>query len=363
MYQELKVQRKGEFAYSIYFEKSLQKLPEKLLALGKSFQKICIVTDSNVAPLYLEETAKGLRDSGFEVTAHIIPAGEENKTLVQIQKIYKHLIENHYDRTDLLLAFGGGGVGAMTGYAAATYLRGIAFVQVPTPLLAQVDSSIGGKTGVDFDQYKNMVGAFHQPVMVYMNVSALLSLSEEQFSCGMGEILKHGLIRDYSYYAWTVFHREEILKRVPEVLTEMIYRSCVIKKTVVENDPTEKGERAVLNMGHTIGHAVEKLKNFSILHGQCVALGMVASAYLSFQKGYITVEEFAKMQKDLRAFGLPVRVGGLSPEEVLSATKSDKKMEHGRIKFILMDRMGHAVIDTSVTDEELLDAITVIDAV
>jgi 3-dehydroquinate synthase len=363
MYHELKVQREGDFTYSIFFREDFRELSKEILALHKNFRKICIVTDSNVAPLYLEEVTQCLESCGCGVTAHILPAGEENKTLQQVQEIYTHLIENHFDRKDLLLALGGGVVGDMTGYAAATYLRGIDFIQVPTTLLAQVDSSIGGKTGVDFEQYKNMVGAFHQPVMVYMNVSVLQSLTPEQFSCGMGEILKHGLIRDYSYYAWTNFHKKEILAREPKILTEMIYRSCVIKKTVVENDPTEQGERAVLNMGHTVGHAVEKLKNFSLLHGQCVALGMVASAYLSFKKGYISPEEFAQIQKDLRAFGLPTRVEGLPAEAVLLATKSDKKMEHGKIKFILMDALGHAVIDTGITDSQLLDAITVIEAV
>ena len=248
-------------------------------------------------------------------------------------------------------------MGDMTGFAAATYLRGVDFIQIPTTLLAQVDSSIGGKTGVDFKQYKNMVGAFHQPRLVYMNVSVLKSLPEKEFACGMAEILKHGYIRSREYSQWLDWHQQEISDRREDVCLEMIRRSCVIKKTVVENDPTEQGERAVLNMGHTIGHSVEKLKNFTMLHGECVSVGCAASAYLSLKKGFLTQEEYDYVKNQLRSFHLPVTVDGLCGEEILAATKSDKKMENGKIKFVLMDTLGHAVVDRSLSDEELSLAI------
>lgn len=353
----LLVKRTGAFTYPIVFRRDFLSLSQEIKDLEGKGKKICVITDENVAPLYLENVKEQLRQGGKEVFAYILPPGEENKDLEQIQGIYEYLIQNHFDRKDMLAALGGGVVGDMTGFAAATYLRGIDFIQIPTTLLAQVDSSIGGKTGVDLKQYKNMVGAFHQPILVYMNVSVLKTLSDEQFACGMGEVLKHGFIRNREYSRWLWKNRSGIQKREEGLCQEMIYQSCVIKKTVVENDPTEKGERAVLNMGHTVGHAVERLKDFSMAHGQCVAVGCMASAYLSWKRGYISREEYQEIREQLLAFGLPVVVKGLDGKEILETTRSDKKMEEGHIKFVLLERPGYAVIDTSVTDQELLEAI------
>lgn len=343
--------------YDIVFSESFDDLSQVLADFHLSSRRVCIVSESRVAGFYMEALKDVLRPLAREVVDFVFPEGEASKNLNTVQKLYERLILAHFDRKDLLVALGGGVVGDLTGFAAATYLRGIDFIQVPTSLLAQVDSSIGGKTGVDFLKYKNMVGAFHQPRMVYMNVSTLCTLPLEQFSCGMGEVVKHGFIRDASYSRWLYENRAKILALDTDTLSEMICRSCVIKKTVVENDPTEQGERAVLNMGHTVGHAVEKLKDFRLLHGQCVAVGTVASAYLSMRRGMITVEEYENVKQLLEAFGLPVSTDGLRAEEVLSVTKSDKKMEQGRIKFILMKEPGYAVVDKTVTDEELLTAI------
>ncbi len=345
------------FSYPIVFERDFAHLSTEINSLKRKGRKICVVTDTHVAPFYLEAVKKALEEAGQTVTSYILPAGEAHKNLEEVQGIYEHLIQEHFDRKDMLAALGGGVVGDMTGFAAATYLRGIDFIQIPTTLLAQVDSSIGGKTGVDFKQYKNMVGAFHQPRLVYMNVAVLKTLPEKEFSCGIGEILKHGYIRDKEYSRWLDEHREDILNRSQDICREMIWRSCMIKKTVVENDPTEQGERAVLNMGHTIGHAVEKLKNFTMLHGECVSVGCAASAYLSMKKGYLTKEEYVHIKDQLRSFRLPVTVKGLQTKEILSATKSDKKMENGKIKFVLMDSFGHAVIDNNISDQELSEAI------
>ena len=355
--QRLQVKRDGEFTYPIVFYRDFASLSQEIKALPNQGKRLCIVTDSHVAPFYLENVKHELEKTGREMYSYVLPAGEENKNLEKIQGIYEFLIKNHFDRKDLLAALGGGVVGDMTGFAAATYLRGIDFIQIPTTLLAQVDSSIGGKTGVDFKQYKNMVGAFHQPCLVYMNVSTLKTLPDKEFACGMGEVIKHGLIRSREYSRWLDEHREAILKREEEACREMIFQSCVIKKTVVENDPTEKGERAVLNMGHTVGHAVEKLKNFTMAHGQCVAVGCMASAYISRKRGLISQEEYQETARQLQSFGLPLYVSGLSTEGILEATKSDKKMEKGQIKFVLMEKPGWAVVDTSVTDQELCEAI------
>ena len=262
-----------------------------------------------------------------------------------------HAVDSYLSR----LALGGGVVGDLCGFTAATYLRGIRFIQVPTTLLSQVDSSIGGKTGVDFDAYKNMVGAFHMPQLVYTAATSLLTLTEEQFACGMGEVIKHGLIMDADYYEWLQAHRKEILARDLSVCEQMILVSCRVKRDVVEQDPTEQGIRGILNFGHTLGHAIEKLMHFQLLHGQCVALGCVAAAGLSAKRGEITMEEALHIREVFADFGLPTAIAdfGLSREEIIAATKNDKKMDSGRIKFILLHRVGEAFIDRTVTDEEM----------
>lgn len=354
--ERLNVKKDGNFCYSIVFERDFSNLAKEIETLGFLGHKLCIVTDSNVAPLYLQTVKNKLHEKFEQVSEFIIPAGEQNKTLDQIKKLYEHLILNGFDRKDCLIALGGGVIGDMTGYAAATYLRGIDFIQVPTTLLSQVDSSIGGKTGVDFDSYKNMVGAFHMPRLVYMNLTALQTLSEEQFSCGMGEILKHGLIKNKSYFDWCMEHAEKIMERDYDSLLPMIMESCKIKKAVVENDPTEQGERALLNFGHTLGHAVEKLKNFEMLHGQCVAVGCVAAMKLGVMRGYFSEVELQMVEQCFQKFGLPIRTEGITAEDIVSVSKSDKKMEAGKIKFILLKELGNAYVDRTVSDEELLQA-------
>lgn len=349
-----------DFSYEIVWEEGFGALARKVKELALPQGTLCIVTDSNVEKLYLEEVTRVLEETGRRVSSFVFPAGEASKNLDTVQELYRHLIETHCDRRTVLVALGGGVVGDLTGYAAATYLRGVDFIQVPTTLLAQVDSSVGGKTGVDFACYKNMVGAFHHPRLVYMNLKTLESLPAQQFACGMGEVLKCGLIRDAKFYEWTINHMSEIQERVYPVLVKMIQKCCDIKRQVVEEDPNEQGVRAVLNFGHTVGHAVEKLKEFQLLHGQCVALGSVAAAYISYRRGYLTDEEFYEIRDMNVGFDLPITVDGLRSEDVVAATKSDKKMDQGRIKFVLLQSLGHAVIDTTVTDEELLDAVNFI---
>lgn len=358
----LPVKKDGAFSYPIYLEESFVNLPERIKELDVANKRICIVTDSNVEKIYAKEVMELLTPCCKEISLYTIPAGEEHKNLDEIKKLYEHLILHKLDRQDLLVALGGGVTGDMTGYAAATYLRGIRFVQIPTTLLAQVDSSIGGKTGVDFDQYKNMVGAFHMPSLVYMNIGCLNTLSEEQFACGMGEVLKHGLIKNAAYYEWCIEHMFEMEDRDPETLFKMIEESCKIKRQVVESDPTEKGERALLNFGHTIGHAIEKLMDFKLLHGQCVALGTVAAAHISWKRGYLSFDEFYEIRDMNVGFNLPISFAGLKSEDIVKATKLDKKMSSGQIKFVLLKGIGNAYIDTTVTDEEMLEAVNSLNA-
>lgn len=354
----LMVKTKQGDGYHIYFQQDFSHLTDLLEQdCNISERKICIVTDSTVKKLYLDEVVSSLLHHCTRLTSFIFTAGESRKTLDTVRDLYEHLIIEHFERKDLLIALGGGVVGDLTGYAAATYLRGIDFVQIPTTLLAQVDSSIGGKTGVDFDNFKNMVGAFHQPALVYMNLQTLSTLSEEQFACGMGEVLKHGLIKSSSYYEWCIEHMTEIEDRDPDMLREMVMESCKIKRTVVEKDPKEKGDRALLNFGHTIGHAIEKVKSPQLLHGQCVALGSVAAAYISFKRGLLSTEEFYEIRDMNVGFNLMFSVDGIDEKEILAISKSDKKMDGGKVKFILLKKIGKAFIERDVTDEEILEAI------
>ena len=343
--------------YDIVFADSFDFLLDELLALDIENRSVALITDSNTAKLF-GNTVQGILDGHCkQVLHHTFTAGESNKTLDTVKEIYKALIEAQFNRKDLLIALGGGVVGDITGYAAATYLRGVDFVQIPTTLIAQSDSSIGGKTGVDFDGYKNMVGAFYMPKLVYMNISALKELDDRQFYAGFAEVMKHGLIKDAVFYEWLLEHMYEIHDRDSDTLEEMVMRSCMVKKLVVEKDPTEQGDRALLNFGHTIGHAIEKAMNFEMVHGECIALGMVAAAYISWRHNWLSMDEYYEVRDMFVPFNLPISIDSIDPEEILRLTKSDKKMDTDRIKFVLLKKVGKAVIDKTVTDDEILEAI------
>lgn len=343
--------------YDIIFEKSFDNLSSVLESFNLLNRRVCIVSETNVASFYLDEVKHIIEPSSAKCVSFVFPEGEANKNLTTVQELYKTLIIEQFDRNDLLIALGGGVVGDLTGYTAATYLRGIDFIQIPTSLLSQVDSSIGGKTGVDFDCYKNMVGAFHQPKLVYMNLSTLTTLNERQFLSGLGEIIKHGLIKDKDYYVWIAQHIDAIQNRDMDTLLEMVKWSCDIKRKVVEDDPTEKGDRALLNFGHTLGHAIEKLMDFQLLHGECVAIGCVLASILSKNKGLISEEALCSIKDSFSQFHFPSISDKLDLDEVVRTTKNDKKMKAGTIRFILLKEIGHAYIDTSVSDEDMRNAL------
>ena len=357
MEKRMTVSRDGTPCYDIVFEKDFSALAGEIKALGYGERKLCIVTDSHVEPLYAARVRDALEAENIRTELYVFPAGEENKNLDTVRSLYTFLIGRRFARKDCLIALGGGVVGDLTGFTAATYLRGIDFIQIPTTLLAQVDSSIGGKTGVDFDGYKNMVGAFHMPALVYMNLSTLTTLEARQFYSGFAEAMKSALIADARYYEWMIANMYEICDREPEVMAELVRRSCEIKRKIVENDPEEKGERALLNLGHTIGHAIEKAKGFSLTHGECVALGCVAAAFISWKMEMLPMEEYYEIRDMFVPFNLPISVDELEPERILDLTRSDKKMDNGQIRFILLNKIGKAVIDMSVTDEQILAAI------
>lgn len=344
-------------AYDIMIEQDFSKLSEKLSALEFAGKKCLIVTDSNVGPIYSKEIQEEVKKVCDEVYEFVFEAGEGHKNLDTIQDVISCCIENHLSRKDFIIALGGGVCGDLAGFAASMYMRGISVIQIPTSLLAQVDSSIGGKTGVDFQQYKNMIGAFYMPKLVYINTKTLQTLDARQYYAGMAEVMKYGLIMDASFYEWILDKMYEIHDKDDSVLEEMIETCCLCKQRIVERDPFENGDRALLNFGHTIGHAIEKAKNLEWMHGECVALGCVCAAYISWKKGKLAMEEYYEIRDMFVPFNLPITVDDINPEEIIRLTKSDKKTDGNQTKFILLKKVGKAYIDTTVTDEEMLAAI------
>ncbi|MCM1272140.1 MAG: 3-dehydroquinate synthase [Clostridium sp.] len=355
---DLTVHKDGKPIYDIVYTDSFDLLPDRLLELGYAGRKICVVSETNVASLYMDAILVSIEKCCLQAVSFVFPEGEQSKNLNVVRDLYEKLILEHFDRGDLLIALGGGVVGDLTGFAAATYLRGIDFIQIPTSLLAQVDSSIGGKTGVDFDSYKNMVGAFHMPKLVYMNLSVLGTLDKRQYHAGMGEILKHGLIKNAAYFQWLKENTTLIASRDMEAVAKMIRESNVVKKDVVEQDPTEQGDRALLNFGHTLGHAIEKYMNFQFLHGECVFIGTILACQISYDKGNITKETLDTVIDSILMYDIPRLPEDFDIEKVIAFTKNDKKMSGNKVKFILIKEIGNAYIDMNVTDEDMKMAMT-----
>ena len=354
----LNVKYENKPCYNIYFRPDFTDLATVFKSdLNKDYDNICVVSDSTVAGLYMAEVVGIFKSLCDNVCSFSFEAGESSKNLDTVSLLYEHLIIKKFTRNSLLVALGGGVVGDLTGFAAATFLRGIDFIQVPTTLLSQVDSSVGGKTGVDFNQYKNMVGAFNMPKLVYMNLGTLKTLDDDNFACGMGEVIKHGLIADLEFYKWLKDNSAIIMSKDYSALAYMVQKNCDIKRHVVEIDPKEKGIRAYLNFGHTLGHAIEKLCDLTLGHGQCVGIGMVCAGYLSMKLGNITQAEYEDIIDCLKLYNMPVSISGLSAEDILEASKSDKKMNGKKIKFTILKAIGEAASYMDFTDEDLIESI------
>lgn len=323
-------------------------------------RRVLIITDTNIAPLYLSQVRMSLNDTVSELHSIVLPAGESQKTLQTVQHLYQILMENHFDRDDFLVALGGGVIGDITGFTAATYLRGISYIQVPTTLLAQTDSSIGGKTGVDFVGYKNMIGAFYPPKTVIMNLNTLNTLPHRQFAAGMAEIIKYGLIWNATFFNWLTVHGAQILSLDQTDLLQMIQSCCEYKRDVVQKDPKDRGIRKILNYGHTLGHALEKYKNFSLLHGECVGLGMLAAARISRDRGLLSVAEEETIRSALSFYSLPTCTEISDPDALMQMMFSDKKVSAGHLQFVLLDQIGHSFLAEDVSSIEIKIAIEAI---
>lgn len=343
--------------YPIYFTTGFDFLTEAISSLEKTYSKFVIITDDHVNPLYTQQIIDELANFEREVIVSSFIPGEHYKTLKTIESFYQDLIEHGSDRGTLIIALGGGVAGDMAGYTAATYMRGVDFIQIPTSLLAQVDSSIGGKTGVDFNGYKNIVGAFYQPMLVYINVNTLQTLPRREFMSGMAEVIKHALIKDSKYYDFLSENVEQIKALDTEVLIEMIYQSCAIKKSVVDEDEKEQGVRALLNFGHTFGHSIERLKNFEYLHGECVAIGMHGALELSKQLGLISSDEVNKGLALIKAYELPIYASNLEHDLLYQEMFYDKKTSHNRIVFALLSALGESFLSKEKIDQHTINQV------
>lgn len=345
----------GERSYPIWVgHGQLPTLGEALNAVGFP-RRVGIVTNPTVGDLYGEQVIAALSAGGRQVSVVRIPDGEEYKNLATLAQIYDLLIEWRFDRYCGLLALGGGVIGDLTGFAAATFLRGIPFVQVPTTLLAQVDSSVGGKTGVNHPQGKNLIGAFYQPRHVHIDVGLLATLPDREYAAGLAEVIKYGVIRDADFFAWLEQERAALLARVPAALEHAVMSSCQIKADVVESDENEQGLRAILNYGHTFGHAVETLAGYGVIrHGEAVAIGMVMAARTSVRLGLGSHDDVEKIAGLLRGFGLPVVPPAFSAEEYLAVMRHDKKVRDGSLRLVLNHGIGVADLHQVEAPEKLL---------
>lgn len=318
--------------------------------------KVIVITDTTVKEIYINVLQSGLTDAGFHVEVLDIPEGEEQKSLESAGKLYDAMAGVYAERSTPVLALGGGVVGDLAGFVAATYMRGVPLIQIPTTLLSQVDSSVGGKTAVDHGQLKNIVGAFYQPRMVVADIDTLNTLPEIEIANGMAEVIKSAAIKDRNFFQFLEANIDKIKELQPEVMEEVISRTVKIKAQIVEEDEREKGLRGLLNYGHTIGHAIEAVSDFRLKHGQAVAIGMVAAARISNKLGILAENEVTRLEDIIRKAGLPTEMPDFDRADVLRAIKHDKKVRQDKVRFILLESIGSAFISDDV-DPEMVEEV------
>ncbi len=331
----------------------LAELGEKVRALAPA-KKCALITDEGVGALYAEKVAASLSQGAFTVQQFQFPGGEGRKSLETVSNCYQALLSSRLDRRSPVIGLGGGVVGDTAGFVAATYLRGVPFVQVPTSLLAMVDASVGGKVGVNVPQGKNLIGAFYQPRVVLIDPLVLQSLPERELRCGLAECVKHGLLADEELFSWTSENLASILSLDTSTLVELIARNVKIKADIVVEDEKEQGRRALLNLGHTFGHAIEKTSNYAIQHGEAVALGILAAAEVSCRLQRFSVEQLEKVEKLFERIGLPTKAELPPAAELYEAMKLDKKVQDDSIRLVLLDRIGEAFVLDGVAKKDIL---------
>jgi len=354
--------RLNERSYKIKIaEGLLPRLGRECSALGLG-RRCAVFTDSRVAPLYSEPAMTALTRAGFEPVLITFPAGENSKRLRQLEACFNQMARHRLERKSFIVALGGGVVGDLAGFAAATWLRGVPFVQVPTTLLAQVDSSVGGKTGVNLRAGKNLVGAFYQPKLVLCDLSTLRSLPEREYQSGMAEVIKYGIIYDARLFRFLEESMDQLNNRQSEALTRTVARCCEIKAEVVAQDETESGLRAILNFGHTIGHAIEATAGYGkYLHGEAIAIGQVFAARLSCRLQGLRSSEADRMETLLQRAHLPtsIKLGPAALKKLMAAMKLDKKVSAGEVRFVLARRIGRVQHGCTVPEQALREELAV----
>jgi 3-dehydroquinate synthase len=351
----------GDRAYPIHIGEGVLSLLPDLIEQTGCRGAIGLVTDSNVGPLYAEAVRTLIEQTGRRCAVYTIPAGEEHKRLGEIEAICGAFLEARLDRASLIIALGGGVVGDMAGFAAAVFMRGVPFLQIPTTIVAQVDSSVGGKTGVNHPLSKNSIGAFHQPLGVLIDLALLRSLPPRELRAGLAEAIKHGIIADADLFAYLESHADALLALDLEALRYPILRSCEIKGAIVAEDELEQGRRANLNYGHTFGHAIESVTEYKrFLHGEAIALGMCAAGALSRTLGMVGTDFEDRQRVCFTACGLPVRWPELPVDETLAAMQKDKKARAGTLKFIVATGIGSVTHRTDITPDQARMALEAI---
>jgi 3-dehydroquinate synthase len=320
--------------------------------------KAVIITDTNVGEIYADDLERGMANAGFDVTVVEVPAGEEHKSLETAARLYDDLTDAYAERNTPILALGGGVIGDLAGFVAATYMRGVPLIQVPTTLLAQVDSSIGGKTAVDQGQLKNIIGTFYQPKMVVADIDTLSTLPEIELANGLAEVIKSAAIRNRSFFNFLDINMNKALECHPSVMETLVLETARIKADIVEKDEKEEGLRGILNYGHTIGHAIEAVSNYKIKHGQAVAIGMMAAAKISSRMEILDEGEIIRLEKSIDKAGLPTQMPDMDKEAVFEAMQHDKKVLQDRIRFVLLKSIGSAFISDEV-DPTLVEEVLV----
>ena len=344
----------GERSYPIFIEKGCLTRVGEDLKSRKVGNRYCVVADDRVADLYGDILLSSLADAGIKAELITFPHGESQKNLTTVATLASKLARLGFDRKDAIIAFGGGVSGDIAGFLASSYMRGIPFVQIPTTLLAQVDSSVGGKTGVDIPEGKNLVGAFYQPKAVYIDIDVLKTLPGDELLGGLAEVIKYGVIRDQEFFTFLKTHREDILALDDELITQTIYTCCKIKADVVSEDEKEGDVRKILNYGHTIGHAVEGASDFSIIHGLAVSIGMVAAARLAVLNKMLSEPEAQEIFSLLQEYSMPVEVpADLDRNEIKKYLLTDKKTVGGVVFFVLPTMIGETVVTDRVSSDQV----------
>lgn len=347
----------GERSYPILIGKnSLEKnLQQKI----SNYKQILFVTNITIEKLYLKKAIELIESENKKIDVHVLEDGEKYKTIDSLNSIFEKLLTEKFNRSCCLVALGGGVIGDITGFAAACYQRGVDFIQIPTTLLAQVDSSVGGKTAVNHKLGKNMIGAFHQPVSVIADIDILKTLPERELAAGLAEVIKYGLIRDKDFYEWLKLNIEKLISLDESAMTYAIERSCINKAEVVAEDEKESNIRAILNLGHTFGHAIETAMNYKgLLHGEAVACGMLMAAHMSMLMQQVTEQEVEELKQLLIKTNLPIKIPqGITIEEMINNMRVDKKNIDGNIRLVLLSSIGSAYVTTDYKEEDLLSTI------